>query len=237
MAGGHSFSSADNRKFWAANRATYQGTRHARDLARLVRPYLGSRILDAGAGDGSLVRALRQLLPRAAVRGVDLAPRAADPVATGGAGAAGDAIDIEQGDLAALGDADGAYDTVVSSEVIEHLEPALAPRVLAELVRVLAPGGHLIVTTPFEERLEEATVSCPGCGLAFHRWGHQQRFGEDDLAGLLAAAGVTVLELMPLRLNRLAKVSALPSGLVRGLLRSFVVGSGGKRTLLAVGRR
>jgi SAM-dependent methyltransferase len=218
----HSFTTADNRRFWSANQASYQGTRHARDLARLVRPFLGRRILDAGAGDGSLLAALRALRPGAAVRGIDLAPKAPG---------------VAAGDLTALEDADASYDAVLCSEVLEHLDPATGRLVLRELARVLAPGGYLIVTTPFEERLEDATVSCPGCGLEFHRWGHQQRFGARDLGALLAEAGLAPVELMPLRLNRLAKLAWLPSGLLRGPLRAFVAGRGGKRTLLAVGRR
>ena len=49
--------------------------------------------------------------------------------------------------------ADGTADTVLLMEVLEHLEsPA---RALAEVRRLLGPGGHLILTTPFSWPLHE----------------------------------------------------------------------------------
>jgi 2-polyprenyl-3-methyl-5-hydroxy-6-metoxy-1,4-benzoquinol methylase len=50
------------------------------------------------------------------------------------------------GDLAALPFADASFDIVMSTEVIEHLaQPVDGVR---ELVRVLRPGGRLVLTTP-----------------------------------------------------------------------------------------
>lgn len=49
--------------------------------------------------------------------------------------------------------ADGSFDTILSSDVIEHLpEPTLAFR---EMGRVLKPGGKLILNTPFLYMLHE----------------------------------------------------------------------------------
>ncbi len=48
---------------------------------------------------------------------------------------------------------DGSFDTVLMTEVLEHLEePA---RGLAEAGRLLRPGGKLILTTPFMWPLHE----------------------------------------------------------------------------------
>jgi SAM-dependent methyltransferase len=47
----------------------------------------------------------------------------------------------------------GTFDTVISTEVLEHTpEPAA---LVAEMARVLRPGGTLILTTPFAFRLHE----------------------------------------------------------------------------------
>lgn len=41
---------------------------------------------------------------------------------------------------------DGCFDTVVSTEVLEHVPDPL--RALREMFRITKPGGHLILTTP-----------------------------------------------------------------------------------------
>jgi 2-polyprenyl-3-methyl-5-hydroxy-6-metoxy-1,4-benzoquinol methylase len=55
-------------------------------------------------------------------------------------------INWQVGDIQAIGHADASFDTVVSCETMEHVaDPRQA---LAELVRVLKPGGRLFLTTP-----------------------------------------------------------------------------------------
>jgi SAM-dependent methyltransferase len=50
--------------------------------------------------------------------------------------------------------ADGSFDVVWASEVIEHV--ADTARFLSEIRRVLVPGGRLLVTTPNHPRLRLA---------------------------------------------------------------------------------
>lgn len=45
----------------------------------------------------------------------------------------------------------GAFDAVKATEVLEHVPDAMAA--LRECRRVLGPGGHIVVTAPFLERL------------------------------------------------------------------------------------
>ena len=54
-------------------------------------------------------------------------------------------------DVQALPFRDGAFDAVKATELLEHV-PDVA-RALAECRRVLRPGGHLVITVPFLERL------------------------------------------------------------------------------------
>lgn len=77
--------------------------------------------------------------------------------------------------------ADGSFDAVVISEVMEHLSDEVLEGTLVEIGRVLAPGGWLVGTVPAREDLSAQRVMCPDCGKVFHRWGHQQSF---DAAGL-----------------------------------------------------
>lgn len=95
-----------------------------------------TRLLDAGSGPGGLVKAF---VPRAKrVIGVD---RYVSSFA--------DQLEIPygvEGDLAALPFADGSFDVITCSWVLEHLADPL--RVFAEFCRVLRPGGHLLFITP-----------------------------------------------------------------------------------------
>lgn len=55
-------------------------------------------------------------------------------------------IEWQVGDIQAISHPDASFDTIVSCETIEHVpDPRKA---LAELVRVLKPGGRLFLTTP-----------------------------------------------------------------------------------------
>ena len=54
--------------------------------------------------------------------------------------------DIKQGDALSLPFADGEFDRVVASEVLEHIPDDTDA--IAELVRVLRPGGTMAVTVP-----------------------------------------------------------------------------------------
>lgn len=99
----------------------------------------GRRILDAGCGSGPLSAALR--VKGAVVTGVD-ASAAMVELARRRLGA--DA-DVRVADLGApLPFADAEFDDVVASLVLHYLEDWALP--LAELRRVLTPGGRLLVS-------------------------------------------------------------------------------------------
>jgi len=83
--------------------------------------------------------------------------------------------------------ADGMFDIVFMSEVIEHLNDTVLMQTLKELTRILKDGGRLIGTVPADEVLKAAESVCPDCGKVFHRWGHVQSFTKERLEGLLGA--------------------------------------------------
>jgi SAM-dependent methyltransferase len=49
-----------------------------------------------------------------------------------------------------------SFQTVVLNQVIEHLEPGTAKHVATEALRVLRPGGMLLVTAPSKANTAEA---------------------------------------------------------------------------------
>ena len=100
------------------------------------------RLLDFGAGRGELLRQLHASGTFDRLAGADLMPRPADLPAS---------IAWHHHDLNEPLPLEDAYDAVVCSETIEHLEN---PRhVFRTLYRLVAPGGVLVLTMPNQECL------------------------------------------------------------------------------------
>jgi len=106
-----------------------------------VRLARGKRVLDAGCGAGYGSAELAGMAE--SVTGIDVAPEAIEYAR---AHYAMPNLAFEQASCTQLPYGDGAFDLVVAFEVIEHLENWRD--FLAEVRRVLAPSGQLIVSTP-----------------------------------------------------------------------------------------
>jgi len=94
--------------------------------------------------------------------------------------------DIKQGDALSLPFADGEFDRVVAAEVLEHIPDDTTA--IAELARVLRPGGTIAVTVPrwLPERV------CWALSDAYHEveGGHVRIYTGDQLVGRLEDAGL-----------------------------------------------
>ena len=137
----------------------------------------GGTLLDVGVGDGYL-----ELLAQDRgwkVRAIDPDAPAVDRLRQQG-------IDAVAGSIAALPFASEEFDVVITSEVLEHLTSNERQRGLAEVARVLKPGGYLIGSVPYREDLQMNTDVCPNCQHVFHRWGHTTSFDLDDVRKLLS---------------------------------------------------
>lgn len=102
-------------------------------LQAALEPYVGSarRMLDVGSADGPSVSWLRG---RAELHvSLDMDPRGLKP---------GDVC----GSALQLPFADAVFDVVAAFDVIEHCEPESTA--LAEIARVLVPGGRLLMSVP-----------------------------------------------------------------------------------------
>jgi SAM-dependent methyltransferase len=107
----------------------------------------GRDVLDAGCGVGYGTAFLAGRARR--VVGVDLDPEA---VAYARGRYAAPNVEFRAGDVQALDLPDDAFDVVCSFETIEHVPDRDA--FLAEVRRVLRPGGAFVVSTPRAERTD-----------------------------------------------------------------------------------
>jgi SAM-dependent methyltransferase len=117
-----------------------RAVRQLRMLADVLRERQGPQtIVDVGCGDGAATARVADLDPGNHVVGVDWSTRAARM-------ARGHGFDMVGGGVEQLPIASGAVDVVIMSEIIEHLVDTDAA--LAEAMRVLRPGGTLLLSTP-----------------------------------------------------------------------------------------
>lgn len=100
------------------------------------------RILDVGCGTGSLAVQIAETLPGTRVTALDPDPKALAR-ATEKARKAGVEVDWRQGFGDHLPFESASFDRVVSSFMFHHLDPAVKRGMLAEVRRVLVPGGEL----------------------------------------------------------------------------------------------
>jgi SAM-dependent methyltransferase len=97
---------------------------------------------------------------------------------------------VLRGDARSLPFGDDAFDVVITSEVLEHIQDDVTA--IAEMVRVLKPGGRFAATVPAQLpetinwRLSDAyhAPKAPG--------GHVRIYSRTELAAKLRAAGLTV---------------------------------------------
>jgi ubiquinone/menaquinone biosynthesis C-methylase UbiE len=121
----------------------------------------GHRVLDVACGTGVIARlAAEQVGPSGSVKGIDVAPDMID-VARSITVPAGAHIDWHVSDAATLPEPDGSWDVVLCQMGLMFMEDRAAA--LAEMHRVLEPGGRVIVSTPGSiqppfELMEEAIV-------------------------------------------------------------------------------
>lgn len=115
-------------------------SRTARRIALLVPP--GGRVLDVGCGPGGLLEQVAQLRPDAAVTGVDASARMVE-LAAARLAPLSDERRVVCGDVRDLPFEDASTDLVAAVLTAHHWEDLGAG--CAEVARVLAPGGSVLV--------------------------------------------------------------------------------------------
>ena len=116
---------------------------YAREIKRekaisFMGPLNGKSVLDLGCGQGTLISEMAGEFKVGI--GVDISRNIFPKTKQG--------IELVQADICFLPFVDAYFDIIITMELIEHLEPHRAKRMLEEIRRLLKQDGTLILTTP-----------------------------------------------------------------------------------------
>jgi SAM-dependent methyltransferase len=147
-------------------------------FADLVRQAGGGQVADVGCGPGHVTGYLRE-------RGVDAFGVDLSQELVAIARAAHPGVRFDVGDMGALDVPTAGLAGVLANYSVIHTPPDALPATLAELCRVLAPGGHLLIAF-------QALDDADGTSEAFdHRVSPAWRYSPGHVLGLLGQSGVT----------------------------------------------
>jgi SAM-dependent methyltransferase len=146
----------------------------------------GSRVLDVATGDGSFIQTLVENLESyTEIIGID----AIEYTKAAGSVFCVENVHFCQMDAARLGFEDECFDTVSISSALHHLESI--PPCVAEMKRVLKPGGYLIIRETHQDVQTESQLS----DMYIHHWvaeidsalgfTHNRTFSRQELVGFV----------------------------------------------------
>lgn len=186
-------------------------------LRRLQADWAGvppARVLEIGFGQGFNLAWLAQRHPGVEFTGIDLTPAhvglARERMQAAGLGLG--RVTLLQGDMHSLPLADSSVDEVFAVEAFCHAIDL--PRALAEVARVLRPGGRFVLFDAYQHRPaqqlepdEALAVELVGRGMALGRWQLLQEIREQaQRAGLQLQRDETLDALVMPSLKRLERV-------------------------------
>jgi len=177
----------------------------------LAQLQLGDQVLDVGCGTGTLaIEVQRRVGSAGRVVGID---PGGEQIARARAKAARHDVPIEFqiGVIEQLAFPDQTFDVVLSTLMMHHLPKSLKAQGLAEIARVLKPGGRVVIVD-FTRKQERA-----GQAARFHAGGTSL----DELAVLVKDAGFLQMEMEEMRPPRF---SAFPGA---GFVRAYKHSNGG----------
>lgn len=169
-------------------------------MADTIRPFVGQRVLEIGAGMGNLTRQLAKRRDRYVASDIDaehlgrlrnrLRHRTKLEVAT---------CDLSNGaDFECFAE---SMDTVICLNVLEHMERDV--QCMRNIHRALAPGGRAIILVPHGQEIY---------GQLDVVLGHYRRYSHDQLRGVMQEAGFQVEQVLDF--NRVSR----PGWYVKGKL-------------------
>jgi glycosyltransferase involved in cell wall biosynthesis len=184
--------------------AILRSMRHAhhyqRSLMAMAEPFLGQRLLDAGAGIGSLSS---HLLRRERLVLADINPHFVRRLQQRFAGRSN--VRIEQTDLTErevlnlFGEEE--LDTIFAANIMQQLGPDFL--VMRNFHKLLPSGGRFVSIVPIDERLHNSLDAAAA---------HERRYNLDHYCGLLERAGFEIAAVQPF--NRIGSVGWWTQGLL-----------------------
>jgi ubiquinone/menaquinone biosynthesis C-methylase UbiE len=180
---------------------------NSRMVIELAGIQAGDKVLDVGCGTGSLTLTAKTYAgPEGEAYGIDAAPEMI-AAARNKAAQAGMQVNFKVGLMEALDFEAASFDVVISRLAIHHLPDDLKGKGFAEILRVLKPGGRLLIadfkppSNPLLRHLSRAVIG-----------GHMMQTDIGSLPGMLEAAGFVEVRSGPTRSRFLGYVSGKKAG-------------------------
>ena len=121
-----------------------------------------SSLLDVGCGNGYLLSVLRQQFPQMKMNGLEYTPEMVEIARERGV----PECPIVHGDVRALPFDSGSWDIAVTERcIINILDRAEQGKALAEVARVLRPGGHFLCIEAFTDGLAQLNAAQAELGV------------------------------------------------------------------------
>lgn len=153
----------------------------------------GDRIVDIGCGEGILLEKMIRRNPAGHSVGIDIEPLNIDICIR-------HHLPVVRCSAENVPFRNEALDTALLIEVIEHLRHPAS--VLAEIFRILRPGGRLILLFPNDAAFFTARIITGRLKEAFYDAGHNRQWRPRSCKNILRTQGFTLLHEEGLPINR-----------------------------------
>lgn len=175
------------------------------EYIRTLIPKSVSTILDVGCGNGILVNYLHEEYASDFKRvcGTDRSKTSLKFVKT----------EKYKADITQLPFKDKEFDIITCLEVIEHLPYKVFDKALEELVRVTS--DYLIISVPYNEKLDVSKIRCIKCATEFNPFYHMHSFVEEDLRHLFSNEKMEVISVNKVEPTNKARLPYLKKWLSR----------------------